>query len=129
MSVLPCETLRVFCALLRREDVGALPVMEFGQLLGVLSERDVVRRAIGRWLNVDDTMVCEVMSTPPLTVDLGTPLPEVLETMQAHGTRHLAVTEEGHVVGMVSMRDLPMIRSIAPVHLAPHKSLSASQVM
>jgi CBS domain-containing protein len=87
-------------------NIGAVPVMENGILVGVFSERDLMKRVVVEGLDPATIKVREVMTPDPLTVS---PLEE-LETcralMKKHGFRHLPVCDGAHLTGMVSMRDI-----------------------
>ncbi len=86
--------------------VGAILVMDGGDLKGVFSERDFLVRVVvgGRDPNV--TAVSEVMTTNVFTIDATVGMEEAMETMRVHNCRHLPVTADGRVVAFLSMRDL-----------------------
>ena|SRR5437879_261449 len=102
------ETLSV-CEVARRMAelrVGAILVVQNGELKGVFSERDLMTRVVIEGLKPDTTPVARVMSTDIATVDESASLEEAMERMTAHGCRHLPVMRETKVVGFLSMRDL-----------------------
>ncbi len=92
------------------KDVGALPVMEHGKLVGIFSERDYARKVILLGKSSKKTLVKEIMtshvvySTPDMTNDQG------LTLMTAKYIRHLPVLDGDTLVGIVSIGDL--VRSI-----------------
>jgi CBS domain-containing protein len=90
---------------LGQEHVGALLVMEGDQLAGVISERDLVR-AVGSGSDTADVWIADVMALDPVQVDGETAIAIAAETMLDSGVRHLPVTSEGRVIGIVSMRDI-----------------------
>ncbi|MGC9417830.1 MAG: cyclic nucleotide-binding/CBS domain-containing protein [Rhodovulum sp.] len=100
-------TLREACRQLEGCDVGALAVIEKGALVGILTERDVIRRAVCRELAMDDTTVGRVMTPDPATVEIDESLSDAQTAMMAGGFRHLPVMEAGRAVGMLSFRDVP----------------------
>jgi CBS domain-containing protein len=102
------ETLSV-CEVARRMaelHVGAILVVQDGELRGVFSERDLMIRVVIEGLQPDKTPVARVMSTNIATVDESATLEEAMEAMKAHGCRHLPVMRDTKVVGFLSMRDL-----------------------
>lgn len=85
--------------------VGALPVVEDDHVVGLLTDRDLVVRAMAVGLSTDRP-VRTVMSTDPVTVDAATAVPSAQHAMRSIRVRHLPVTENGRLVGMVSFDDL-----------------------
>lgn len=106
-TILPDLTLRQACGQLAEFDVGALPVMQNGTLLGILSERDVIRRAIVAGMRMDETLVSEVMTADPKCIDADDSLADAMEMMIKGKFRHLPVLENGAVLGVLSMREIP----------------------
>src|SRR5262252_3374899 len=86
--------------------VGAILVLDGGELRGVFSERDLMKRVVLEGRNPDRTRVSEVMSVDLVTIDDQASLEEAMEAMHSHNCRHLPVTREGRVVSFLSMRDL-----------------------
>ena len=86
--------------------VGAILVMDYGQLRGVFSERDLMLRVVLQRLDPETTPVGVVMSTQLTTVDEAATTEEAMEAMHRHSCRHLPVTRGVEVVGFLSMRDL-----------------------
>ena len=81
-------------------------VADGGHYVGVISEADMVRKAMANGLAADQVTVQSVMSTPVITIDIARSAHEASDLMAEQGIRHLAVTDEGQVVGIVSVRDL-----------------------
>ena len=86
--------------------VGAILVMDRGQLRGVFSERDLMLRVVLQRLDPETTPVSSVISTQLATVEESASPEAAMEAMHEHSCRHLPVTREGQVVGFLSMRDL-----------------------
>jgi CBS domain-containing protein len=105
-TVGPDDTLLVAAQQMRNGRVGALLVMEDDRYIGVVSEADLVRKAMANGFHAGEVLVRSVMSTPVVTIDIGASAHEASDLMAERGIRHLAVTEEGRIVGMVSVRDL-----------------------
>ena len=86
--------------------VGAILVMDHGQLRGVFSERDLMLRVVIPRLGPETTPVRTVMSTEVATIDESASPEEAMEAMHRHSCRHLPVTRLDGVIGFLSMRDL-----------------------
>ena len=86
--------------------VGALLVMESGQLVGIVSERDYARKVILMGRSSADTPLREIMSAPVTTVTPGDSVNHCMKLMTDKRMRHLPVVENGKVIGMLSIGDL-----------------------
>lgn len=85
-------------------NVGAMLVVENGRLVGIFTERDLLRRVVAPGLDTRKTPLAAVMTPGPRTITPATPVGQALVVMQEHGFRHLPVVEDGLPVGMVSAR-------------------------
>lgn len=86
--------------------VGLVPVMDDGKLVGVFSERDLVKRVIAKGRSIETTKVDEVMSTNLIIASTDEPNESVLAKMKEANTRHILVIENEKLIGVLSMRDL-----------------------
>ncbi len=86
--------------------VGALLVINDGQLVGFFSERDYTRKVILEGLASRDTPVARVMSTPVISISPDATVQQGLSMMTEKHIRHLPVTDGSGVIGLVSIRDL-----------------------
>jgi CBS domain-containing protein len=84
--------------------VGAVLVMEGERLEGILTERDLMRAVAGGYS--DDARVSDWMTRHPETVDAADGTDHAAALMIHGGFRHLPVVEQGHVAGIISIRDL-----------------------
>ena len=100
-------TVREACHVLNRFNVGALVVMRGQALAAVLSERDVIRKCIGQNRLTSETLVDDVMTPAPRTIDIDSALADALAIMSEGHFRHLPVIENGRVTAMLSIRDIP----------------------
>ena len=87
------------------QQTGSLLVMDDDALIGILTERDVLK-AVASGSRLDDVRISEVMSKDVTTVGPGTSLREAAKIMADRWIRHLPVVDGGRVVGVVSQRDL-----------------------
>lgn len=101
----PGTTVAEAATVMGERRIGSALVMEGDRLLGIFTERDIVR-ALGQHFDAAGHPVSEWMTQDPLTVPPDTPVEEALRTMFDHGFRHLPVVDSDRVVGIVSMRDL-----------------------
>lgn len=86
--------------------IGAVLVVENDALVGIFSERDVLVRVVNCGRDPATTPVAHVMTHDPETVDVTTTIDEVLDLHGGKDFRHLPVTDEGDLVGIVSFRDI-----------------------
>lgn len=102
----PTETLQIAAQKMEELDCGVLPVAEDDQLVGVITDRDIAIRAIGRGRNAD-TPVSEVMSSDVLYCFSQADVAAVLENMGSVQVRRMPVVDAGkQLVGMVSLSDI-----------------------
>jgi CBS domain-containing protein len=105
-SVAPHVTVYKALEMMADKDIGALVVMEGDDLVGLLSERDYVRKVILKGFSSKEITVDDIMSSPAVSVNLRTSVDECMRLMTDNRCRHLTVMEEGAVVGVVSIGDL-----------------------
>ena len=101
----PSESLRSAARRLIEEEIGALVVYGSVGPIGIFSERDLAR-AIADDVDVELEQVKDYMTQAPLLVDQDEAITTGISRMNEFGVRHLIVTEDGDVVGVVSMRDV-----------------------
>lgn len=101
----PEATLGEAATMMGERHVGSVIVSEGDRLVGILTERDIVR-ALSREHDAPGRPVVEWMSKDPTTTGPETEVKEALRTMVDGGFRHLPILEKGRVVGMVSIRDV-----------------------
>ncbi len=92
--------------LMGEKNVGALVVMEGGEVVGIVSERDYSRKVALQGRTSRDTSVGDILSRPAITVGDSDCIEKCMELMTQNRIRHLPVVEAGRLIGVVSMGDL-----------------------
>ena len=91
---------------MRERRVGSLVVIRDNASIGIVTETDLVHKIIGRDLNPYVTSVDQIMSAPLISIDVNQTVENARDLMTKRRIRHLGVTEDGQVVGVISARDL-----------------------
>jgi CBS domain-containing protein len=107
--------------LMADKNVGALPVVDNGQLVGMISERDYTRKITLRGKSSKDTPVRDIMTPEPVTVNVTDTVGECMRVMTDSRIRHLPVMEGKKMIGLVSIGDL--VRGIISAQTATIEAL------
>lgn len=102
----PEQSVRAAAMKMSERNIGAVAVVDSGELAGIFSERDIMARVVAKGLNPDDTPVRVVMSKEIVVADPRENVDDAILKMQSIGSRHLPVVQNGKLVGMISIRDL-----------------------
>ena len=105
-SISPDATVYAAIELLAAKNIGAVPVVQDGKLLGMLSERDYTRNVILKGKSSKNALVREIMSSAPATVGMDDSLGECMRLMTDKRVRHLPVVQNGELIGILSIGDL-----------------------
>jgi CBS domain-containing protein len=105
LAVAPEDTLGEAAQKMVERGVGSAIVMDFGRLIGILTERDLLRAVAAR-THSSEARVREWMTADPVTAVEDTPPEDAARTMLEHGFRHLPVISGDRAVGIVSIRDV-----------------------
>ncbi|HSC92831.1 MAG TPA: CBS domain-containing protein [Gaiellaceae bacterium] len=104
IAVAPEDTLgEVAERMVEEKKGGAVVVMDYGRMIGILTERDLLRAMAGR-VHTSEARVREWMTADPVTVPPDTPLDEASQLMLDRNFRHLPVVDADRVAGVVSLR-------------------------
>jgi CBS domain-containing protein len=100
------QTVLEVASLMVEHNIGAVPVLQDGQLIGIFSERDLMSRVVVPGKDPGRTPVNQVMTEDPLTVAPNDQLETCMTLMRRHGFRHLPVCSGTELKGVVSLRDI-----------------------
>lgn len=106
IAATPRASLRDLAARLVTNEFSGMPVADLdGRVIGVITEADIIR-ALLEGKRLENLTAGEVMTGPAVTVDVKTPLEEVMKSLQEHRIVRVPVTAEGKLVGIIARRDL-----------------------
>ena len=105
VTVEPGDSARLAVLRMLEEDVGSVAVCEGGKLVGIFTERDVLRLA-GEGTPLDDVRIADVMTTEVTTVTADVSVTDAAALMGERKIRHLPVVEDGRLLGMIGIRDV-----------------------
>ncbi len=100
------QTVLEVASIMVQHNIGAVPVLQEGQLTGIFSERDLMSRVVVGGMDLARTLVGQVMTEDPLTVAPNDSLETCRTLMKRHGFRHLPVCLGRELKGIVSLRDI-----------------------
>ena len=87
-------------------NIGSVLIKEFEEYVGIVTETDLTRKVLGKGLNPESTSIAEIMTSPILSMDRYLPVEEANRFMHKNKIRHLGVTEEDKIIGILSVKDL-----------------------
>ena len=99
-------SVRKAAKLMRDDRVGSLLVEKNGEVVGIVTETDIVRRAVAQGSDLSKMTVQGIMTTPIASIESNRTIQDAHDMMGDLGVRHLGVTEAGTLVGLVSVSDL-----------------------
>jgi CBS domain-containing protein len=105
-SLTPAASVYDAIAMMAEKQIGAVPIIEDGRLVGIVSERDYARKVFLKGKASKETPVTEIMSSPVFSVTPSQTVEECMHIVTEQRFRHLPVVEDGKIVGMVSIGDL-----------------------
>jgi CBS domain-containing protein len=114
---------------MRTARVGSLLVKKGKQLVGIVTDTDIVRRAVATSKPLGRLTVEKIMTTPLCTIEGSESVDDAQEMMGDLGVRHLAVTKAGEIVGVVSVRDvMRFYKRYAQSSIAPEAGYSEPKI-
>jgi signal-transduction protein with cAMP-binding, CBS, and nucleotidyltransferase domain len=91
---------------MKEDRVGSLLVDRRGQVVAIVTETDIVRKAVAKGADLGKEKVESIMSSPVASIEIQRTPQDAHDMMADLGVRHLAVTDKGKIVGLLSVRDL-----------------------
>jgi len=92
--------------LMDMKNIGSLPIEENGKVIGIITERDVLRKIVAKGEDPKTTSVKGIMTSPVITIGPEKSVEEANELMTNKKIRRLPVEENGKVTGMITLRDV-----------------------
>ena len=100
--------------IMRDRNIGSLFIMRGKDIIGIVTDTDVVRRSVAAGADPSKTTIEQIMSAPIITIDESKTLLDANDLMAREHLRHLGVTRNGKLVGMISVRDLVVFLTNLP---------------
>lgn len=120
-SVSPTASVAEAVVEMNRQRVGSTMVLDGGRLVGIFTERDVLRRVVGAGVDPKTTRVADVMTSPVITITPQTTIDETMEIFTQKRCRHLPVIDDGKLSGTISIGDVT--RWMSDLHRAEAEHL------
>jgi CBS domain-containing protein len=102
----PTATVVEAATLMAQEDVGPIPIVEEGRLIGIVTDRDIVVNVVAKGADVNTTTLADIASRDLVTISPDDDLNDALGLMAAHQVRRLPVVEGDRLVGIVAQADV-----------------------
>jgi signal-transduction protein with cAMP-binding, CBS, and nucleotidyltransferase domain len=96
------ETVKI----MRKKKIGSVLVTEKGETIGIFTETDLLRKVIAEENSPNEMLISSVMSQPLMTIDCEMTMVAGFLKMQQSNIRHLAITEKGKIIGVISIKDI-----------------------
>jgi CBS domain-containing protein len=100
--------------IMRDREIGSLFITRAKDIIGIVTDTDMVRRSVASGIEPSKTTVEQIMSAPIVTIDENKTLLDANDLMAREHLRHLGVTRNGKLVGMISVRDLVVFLTNLP---------------
>ena len=99
-------TVKDIAGIMGEKSIGSVLVEQNAVPVGIVTETDIVRKVIAQDISPQDAIAGKIMNSPIMTIDSGASIVEATDMMDRHHIRHLVVTDEGNLLGIISVRDL-----------------------
>ena len=100
------DTVFSIAGLMKQHNIGAVVVLRDEKIVGIISERDIVRKVVCTKLSAEKVKVKDIMTKNVITADIRDGLNKIHEIMSSAPFRHLPIVRDGKLIGIVSSRNL-----------------------
>lgn len=104
--VSPSDSVKHVVQKVVRDDIGAAVIVDDGKIAGIVTEKDILQRVILQEKNVQTTLIKDVMTSPPITVEYDCSIQQAFKQMQQQRIRRLIVIKNGTLFGIITERRL-----------------------
>ncbi len=119
VTIDPAKSVLDAAKLMADREVGSLVVIRSGKPAGIVTDRDIVVRALAKGSQVDKIGIADIMSKPLLSVGPETPMIDIAEMMDRNSVRRVPVVDEGEIVGIVTSSDMGRAAKVLAPYLLP----------
>jgi CBS domain-containing protein len=110
LTITPEKSLHEAIAILTKKKIGALVVLKGSEVVGILSERDIVNLLSNKDVNRFDNPVSSAMTSPAVTCSPNDTISQLMHQMTMGRFRHMPVVEDGKLIGVISIGDVVKLR-------------------
>lgn len=112
-SATPNTTVVELAKMMKNNDIGSIPICEEQKVIGIITDRDIVLKAVAEGKNIENIKAIEVMNSKLITVTADQDVHEAADLMSKYQIRRLPVVEQGKLIGIVALGDL----AIEKIHI------------
>lgn len=106
VKVLSTATIAEAAKIMNKNDIGSVLVSEDDKIVGIMTERDILRKAVAAGKKCEEAIVKDIMTPSLITIDSEDTLEKANDLMAKHKVRRLVVTENNKIVGIITIRDV-----------------------
>ncbi|GKX28026.1 CBS domain-containing protein [Vallitalea longa] len=111
VSVCEDTSIKEVARKMRDEDIGSVPVEDNNQLIGIVTDRDIVLKTIAEDVNVENAKCKDIMTKDVVTATPDMNVKDVADLMSHNQVKRIPVVEDKNVVGIISLKDLSQART------------------
>jgi CBS domain-containing protein len=108
----PDDTARELAETMSEENVGSVVVVDGGEPVGIVTDRDITVRGVAQGRDLDEATAKDVMTDDLVVVNAHDEISELIETLDAAGVRRMPVVDEGGIAGIVTLDDIAVLLAV-----------------
>jgi len=108
----PDETARELAETMRDENVGSVVIVDGGEPVGIVTDRDITVRGVAQGRDLDDATADDVMTDDLVVVNAHDEISELIETLDAAGVRRMPVVDGDEIAGIVTLDDITVLLAV-----------------